>query len=53
MITALADFHCKGVSLADFMSIFTSYDNDKLVVFFVNSLYAFDSQVVDTSFNKI
>ena len=43
-------FFCKGVSLADYMSMFTSYDNDELVVFFVNSLYAFDSQVVDNDF---
>jgi hypothetical protein len=45
-------FFSKGVSLVDFMSMFTSHDNDKLVVFFVNSLYCFESKVIDDSFNK-
>lgn len=51
---ACLHFMNKGMALEDFMSLFTSHDNDDLVVFFVNSLYMFDSEKIDRKFlNKL
>lgn len=49
---AFLHFHCRHVSMRDFLSLFTARDNDDIVVCFVNSLFNFTSPVIDKSFLK-